>query len=162
MVLGIFAFMLAFMNLIRVHLGRIFRKGKNQTISLLFLISAIACLTIVMIQGPEGIISQQILNGVLIPGESALLGLTALSLTIAGMRILRSRRGPNSILFILMTIIFLVGMVPYMQVFGRFSDFFQNALATAGMRGIVIGVALGTTLTGLRVIFGTTRPYSDD
>ena len=31
----------------------------------------------------------------------------------------------------------------------------------AGMRGILLGVALGTLATGLRVLLGVDRPYAD-
>jgi len=32
---------------------------------------------------------------------------------------------------------------------------------TAGARGIILGVALGTVATGLRVLLGIDRPYSE-
>jgi hypothetical protein len=35
----------------------------------------------------------------------------------------------------------------------------QHILALGGARGILIGVALGTLVTGLRVIVGAHRPY---
>ena len=34
-----------------------------------------------------------------------------------------------------------------------------NILSTSGARGILIGVGLGTLLTGLRVLMGADRPY---
>jgi hypothetical protein len=34
-----------------------------------------------------------------------------------------------------------------------------QVLALGGARGILIGVALGTLTTGLRVLFGADRPY---
>jgi hypothetical protein len=37
----------------------------------------------------------------------------------------------------------------------------QQVLALGGARGILIGVALGTLTTGLRVLFGADRPYGD-
>ena len=33
--------------------------------------------------------------------------------------------------------------------------------ATAGARGVILGVALGATATGLRIIMGVDRPYGD-
>ena len=35
----------------------------------------------------------------------------------------------------------------------------QHVFALGGARGILIGVALGTLTTGLRVLFGVDRPY---
>ena len=33
--------------------------------------------------------------------------------------------------------------------------------ALAGTRGIILGVALGTVVTGLRLLMGIDRPYSE-
>jgi hypothetical protein len=38
-------------------------------------------------------------------------------------------------------------------------NFLVHGLASGGARGILIGVALGTIATGLRVIIGSDRPY---
>jgi len=162
MVIGVFAFLLASLNLLRVHLSRIVHRSKNSIASVILLLSASASLVIVLTQKPEGNLSQQILTGLLIPGESTLMALTAVTLTLAGMRILRERRNVGSVLFIFVTILVLVGTVPYITILGTISNWIQNVLATGGMRSIVMGVALGTTITGLRVLFGTTRPHSDD
>ena len=35
----------------------------------------------------------------------------------------------------------------------------EGAVAEGGARGLLIGIALGTLLTGLRVLFGMDRPY---
>ena len=37
--------------------------------------------------------------------------------------------------------------------------FVTHVLASAGARGILIGVALGTITTGLRILIGADRPY---
>ena len=34
-----------------------------------------------------------------------------------------------------------------------------HSVASGGARGILIGVALGTLTTGLRILFGADRPY---
>jgi hypothetical protein len=36
---------------------------------------------------------------------------------------------------------------------------FVNMFSSGGARGLLIGVALGTLLTSLRVLFGIDRPY---
>jgi hypothetical protein len=46
---------------------------------------------------------------------------------------------------------------------GVLNDFvrpwFQHVLGMGGARGILIGVALGTLTTGLRILLGAERPY---
>jgi len=37
--------------------------------------------------------------------------------------------------------------------------FIAQVMAGAGARGILLGMALGTLTTGLRILFGADRPY---
>ena len=142
---------------------RIIHQPKERITSIILLISAIATLVIVVIQGPEGFISQYVVQHILIPGESALLALTAVTLVLAGMRIFRKRRDVYSVIFLIVVVLALFGTVPYFYI--TFIDIvlsLLNSAAVAGMRGLLLGVVLGTTLTGLRVIFGIDRPHSDE
>ncbi len=165
LIIGIFALFLAFLNLIRVHLARVGRKGKNQITSILIVASAVASVAIISLQysqTKESSFSSQLLHNFLVPGESALLGLTAITLTLAGMRALQTPQRIGPLVFIGIATLILIGTVPYLSPLGSIAAWIQAIPATGGMRGILIGVALGTTLTGLRIIFGTTRPHSDD
>ena len=69
-----------------------------------------------------------------------------------------------SIVFIATALLMLVASatLPFGEV-GALNDFlrpwFQHVLALGGARGILIGVALGTLTTGLRVLLGNERPY---
>lgn len=163
-VLGAFALLVAYLSVLRVHLTRLFYQKKNKFTSLLVVIAALASLAIVVWQGVEGRWPQQLINVVLVPGESALLALTAVTLIVAGMRIFRIRRNAGGIVFIVTAVFVLLTTVAYTL----YPDIlitlrqFVDAIATAGMRGIVMGVALGVTLTGLRIIFGIDRPHSDE
>jgi hypothetical protein len=175
-VLGSFAFIVAYANLLQVHFTRLrrFRKPdgalsatsimKSMT-SLLVIISALGSLALVIWQGPGGEWSQRLLDALLIPGESTLLALTAVTLILAGMRMLRTHRKAESFLFIVTAVIFLLGTVPYggnksPGGIGYLAGIFQT-LAMPGIRGLILGSALGITLTGLRIIFGVDHPHSD-
>ena len=48
------------------------------------------------------------------------------------------------------------GAIPLVSDFSRWVT---EVLALGGARGILIGVSLGILTTGLRVLFGTDRPY---
>jgi hypothetical protein len=107
-----------------------------------------------------GIWGQNVMRAVLVPGESALLALTAVTLLAAGVRALRNRRTFSSLLFMLVVVLMLVRAVP-VPVVGDISNWIERVLATAGMRGLLLGVALGSIIAGLRAIF-VTRPYVDE
>ncbi|MGC9394143.1 MAG: hypothetical protein ACP5J4_04755 [Anaerolineae bacterium] len=163
-ILSAFALIVAYLNLLRVHLLRLTGARKKKFTSLLVVLSALGTLILVLVQGIEGVLTQQVLNAVLIPGESALLALTAVTLIVAGMRILRARRTAGAIIFIIAAGIILLTTVAY-SVYPNVLSVLRegvDTLATAGMRGLVMGVALGVTLTGLRILLGIDRPHSDE
>lgn len=163
-VLAAFALIVAYLSLLRVHLLRLTTARKKKFTSLLVIASALGVLALVLMEGVEGALTQQVLTAVLIPGESALLALTAVTLIVAGMRILRARRTAGAVVFVVAASLILLTTVAYSLYPHVLAALRQgvNGLATAGMRGLVIGVALGVTLTGLRILLGIDRPYSDE
>ncbi|MCD4739050.1 MAG: hypothetical protein K8R89_07315 [Anaerolineae bacterium] len=165
MVLGAFAFFLAFLNLLRANLARLNRKGRGRFPSLLIVISALGTVILVMWellwQGSSGVWSQYLVRNFLVPGESALLALTAITLLLSGLRILRVRRDFNSVLFLTVALLLLLKTVPTGGVLRDLATWVERVLALAGMRGLIIGVALGALLSGLRTLF-VTRPYIEE
>lgn len=167
---GAFAFILAYLQLLRVHLTRLKRGSKSKLPSLLIVLAALGSFILVFWQGPVSPVSQALLRGFLAPGQSALFALTAITLLLSGMRLLKVRRSVGSVLFLAIVLVVLLGSIPvalapYQGVMGTLvgvADWLQRVPALAGMRGLALGVALGILLTGLRVLFGTTRPHSDD
>lgn len=161
-VLGAFALLLGYGNLLKVHLARIFKKeSKNRISSFLLIAAALATLGLVLVQGPESTWVQVLVESVLIPGESALLALTAVTLVLSGMSLLRKRWHINSALFIAVATLTLFSAIPI--VFPRVLEVilqFFDAAATGGMRGLLLGVVLGSLMTGLRIILGIDRPHS--
>ncbi|HOT92282.1 MAG TPA: hypothetical protein PLJ78_13840 [Anaerolineae bacterium] len=163
-VLAVFAMLLAFLSLLRVHLLRLTRVRKNKFTSFLIIFSALGTLILVLAQGAEGQGTQWVLHKILAPGESALLALTAVTLIAAGMRLMRVRRTAGSIVFVVTAALVLLTTVIYNVYPDIFAVLRQgvDVLTMAGMRGLLFGVALGGTLTGLRVILGFDRPHSDE
>ena len=71
-VLAAFALIVAYLSLLRVHLLRLTSARRKKFTSLLVVVSALGTLVLVLVQGVEGVWTQQVLTSVLIPGESAL------------------------------------------------------------------------------------------
>ena len=162
-VLTVFAFILAYSSVLKIHISRIAHKQKDSIASAILLLSALAALVIVIVQGPDGTIPQFMVQHILVPGESALIALTAVTLILAGIQLFRTRRDVYGILFFAVVTLVLLSTVPYF--YSVFMDMVIKLLgsaATAGIRGLLLGVVLGTTLTGLRILFGMDRPYSHE
>ena len=51
-----------------------------------------------------------------------------------------------------------LGLVPALP---KLKDWILEVPTMAGVRGILLGVALGALLTGVRLLLGLERPYSD-
>lgn len=161
-VVAAFALVLAYWNLLRVHAGRLFRKGeKRRFSSLILLVAALGSLIVVLIQGPNSALAQGWIQTVLVPGQSALLAVTAVTLALAGMRAFGTRRRVESVLFVAVAVIMLLTTVPLVYpVFVEHVLQFVEAAGTGGMRGLLLGVTLGIVMTGLRVVLGIDRPHS--
>ena len=162
------AVMIGIGNLFSVHLQKIRerRPGSVNSVILLFF------MLITMIFGllPFWDLSwepfqKMMLDGIMIPAEISLMAVLAVTLLYASVRLLRVRADWASILFLATTLIILLGLgpLPYIGQLPFMSDTLRplvaNVLATGGARGILIGVALGTLTTGLRILFGADRPY---
>jgi hypothetical protein len=163
-VLGTFALLLAYVNILRVHLKRLVDKRTSHSIaSGVLLVSAITSLAIVIWQGAEGPITQIVLQDVLVPGQAALLALTAVTLVLGGMRLLQSRRRITSVIFFAVAFLMLISAVPF--IYPQALDVvlgLVTAGGVAGMRGLLIGVVFGVTMTGLKIIVGVDRPHSNE
>jgi hypothetical protein len=102
-----------------------------------------------------------------IPVEAGLLAVLGLVLFSASLRLIRTQGWtPLSISFLLSAVITLVfdsGVLPvasgsaFAQVIG-----FLRRLPLAGARGILIGMALGGLMVGLRVLLTLDRPYGEE
>lgn len=151
-------------NLFSVHLQKIRERRPGSIYSLVLLVfmllSAVASLAPLLKP-----IQTMLLDGIMVPVEISLIALLATTLVYSGIRLLRVRGDLPSILFLAtaLVILFSIGPLPYIGKLPFVSDwlrpFISNALATGGARGILIGVALGTLTTGLRILIGIDRPY---
>lgn len=151
-------------NLISVHTDKIRRGEKGSTYSALLVIGLAATLIFGMLLRPQHDAMQIVLNGIIVPTEAALMGVLTVSLLYAAIRLLRRRADMMSIIFLVTAALLFLGSatlpfgdIPLIGTLIR--PWVSQILALGGARGILIGVALGTMTTGLRVLFGMDRPY---
>jgi hypothetical protein len=151
-------------NLAAVQIEKIRAQQKGSVYGALLVISLLATfLGFGIWAGPESPGMLFAVNAVIIPVEASLMAILAVTLIYASIRLLRRRVDVVSVLFLLVAVIFLIAIIPTPA--GTINALQQFILQVAGMfsrggaRGLLIGIALGTLLTGLRVLIAVDRPY---
>lgn len=151
-------------NLFSVHLQKIRERKRGAIYSIILLVSMLITMMASIVPGFAPFQSM-LLNGIMVPVEISLMAVLAVTLIYASVRMLRANANYQNLLFIITTLLILVGTGPWplvgqMPIIGDIlRPLISQVLASGGARGILIGVALGTLTTGLRILFGTDRPY---
>ncbi len=168
--LAAFALLVGVLNLAGTHLKKVTTRQRGAGYSIVLLISMLLTLALVGIDlaggenGPAGFWSLWLFKNIQMPIEISLIAVLAIVLVIMAARLLGRRPNTFSIIFLLTVVIVLLGSVPLYH-FGSSAPLTTlrglavNLLAVGGMRGLLLGVALGTIATGLRVLMGADRPY---
>ncbi|MBT3321015.1 MAG: hypothetical protein HN392_01895 [Anaerolineae bacterium] len=151
-------------NLLSIHFKKIMGKEKGRIYSLLLIASLIITLALGIFLGTDSPTMQSIFNAIILPVESSLLAIMAVTLIYAGIRLLRHRNDLTAMIFLFFALITMLGAapLPFFQiplVGDLIRPWVVGVLATSGARGILLGVGLGTLLTGLRILIGADRPY---
>jgi hypothetical protein len=150
-------------NLFSVHLQKIRARKRGYLYSFVLLFFMLVTLLFGVTLSSTSTwqpFENVLLNGIMVPVEVSLLAVLAVTLVYTSIRMLRWRANLSAFLFIITTLLVLLGFGPWPLV-GKIplvGDITQ-VLASGGARGILIGVALGTLTTGLRILFGADRPY---
>lgn len=153
-------------NLVFVQMEKVRSRNKNGLYGGVLIISLIFTFGLGLVYNPDHSYMQAVVNAIIIPVEASLLAILAVTLIYASIRLLRRRTDMMSVIFLISAVLFLLAVMPtpfalnsYVQIFQNFILDFAGMFSRGGARGLLIGVALGTLLTGLRVLFGIDRPY---
>lgn len=161
MVMSAAALLVGVFNLLSVHSKKV-GEGKGMVNSIALIIALVLTFVIKFFD-QEILPSDWLLSNLIIPVESALMGVLVITLTYAAVRLVSQRPNAYSVIFILTAVLTLAAGTAYGLQMGFIRDvvkpFIIQVLASAGARGILIGVALGTITTGLRILMGFDRPY---
>ncbi len=161
------AIVMGFVHLMYVHVRRIGR-GKGVFYSIVLIMAALATLAVLIIERISGDqrFTRLIFDNVIVSTQSALGALLAVFLALAAFRMLWRRRSMGGVWFLLSAFVVLITQVP-LPVFGDTPNALSlarsvlDAITTGGMRGLVLGVAIGTLATAFRVLFFIDRPQSE-
>jgi len=165
-----FSSILGVINVLTVHVGKLTSQESGWFYSLVLILSAIAVLVIgigELVFPPEeglwGPLMAPVFEWVIAPLQAAAAGLLVFILTYAAYRILRLKRRASVFIFLLSASVILVSHVRlsgWGTSLQNLRDIWLSWLAIPGLRAVLIGVALGVTMTALRLIMGIDRPQS--
>jgi len=145
-------------NLLSVHVSRVGRRKKGAIYSFILVISFTAVIVSYAVDRDS---SMMLLETVQISVESALAGLLFFALVFGAYRMMRYKVTGWGILFISAVLLVLLGSLPLTELepVTDVRDWVMNIPVSAGGRGILMGIALATVVTGVRVLIGQDRSY---
>jgi hypothetical protein len=158
------AAVIGIINLVVVHVHKATQPPKRDPFSMVFLVAFLLTLAAAAVLEPSSPEFQRIMLAIQVPVESSLMALLAVVLAFTSLRLLQRRKGTLSILFLISAVLFLIlgsGFLTSTDLPSPIKEIiaFANRLPSAGGRGILLGIALGSLTAGLRVLLGADRPY---
>jgi hypothetical protein len=167
--LAAIALVLGVLNLLAIHTQRA-ASGSN-------LYSGILVITMLAVFGLAVTDALAITSGgvgmafdwIQVPLETALASLMAFFLLFLGFHMLRRQRSWKAVLFWATAVLILLGsalttttLLPaaVRDLFGQIQNVINNIIVIAGMRGLLIGIALGVITMSLRLLLGLDQPYN--
>jgi len=167
-IVAAFALFLGLLNILRTHTRRIGQRQAGRGYSLVLLLAMLLVLVVGLPPGasqptgPSQSIVQWIFETVQLPVQASLSALLVFFVLAAAYRVLLVR-SVESTLMLVVALVVLAGQVTtgLSPVLPELKDWILDVPVLAGVRGILLGVALGVLLTGLRLLLGFERPYSD-
>jgi hypothetical protein len=159
-IVAAFAMILGFFNVLIVHLNKILRFKQGWFYSIFLVLTMMIVLILGLIEGPQGSLTSRIFQYVLFPLQATIFSLLAFFVASAAYRAFRLRNWESALL-VITGVIVLLGQVPLWEALTSFKEWILGVPSMASARGILLGVALGTVATGLRVLLGIDRPYSE-
>lgn len=167
-ILAAVALLVGVANLARVHSKKLVTGQRGAGYSLVLLLSLGLTIVVAALLGPTSSWAAWLFNNIQRPVESSLMSILAVTLALAAARLLRRRLNLFTGIFLATVILALISRatlpgldIPALSEAAGWIDWLVRTPAVAGARGILLGVALGTVATGLRVLLGADRPYED-
>jgi hypothetical protein len=168
-ILAAAALLLGLVNMLSVHWNKVGGQEKGWPYSAVLLLALLTTFILGLVFGPDSTLLLALFNDIQQPVEASLVALLAVTLTLAGFRLVARRRSLPALVFAISALIVLGGTGPWLlggdgELFltvGELRAWWSQVWAAGGARGLLLGVALGATMTGLRVLLAADRPYGD-
>jgi hypothetical protein len=159
-IIAALTFVIGVLNLLFVNGLRILR-GRTWSARLSSLVIFASFVITLFLYIADRALSLQALEQIQVPLESALASLLFFVLVYGGFRILRGRVTAARMLFVISVLLVLTASLPLDNATWLQSglDWLLDVPVNAGARGILLGIALATIVTGTRILIGQDRSY---
>jgi hypothetical protein len=157
------ALLLGFVRLLNLHLRRVQqRKNGYSLVALIVAIGVFVALVADRLSNFSLGASAFVFNAIIAPIQSSLGALLAIFLGVAAVRMAQRRRTWGTLWFLVSAIVVLLTQIPvspdsFLLPIRQLLD----ALTLGGLRGLLLGVALGTLAVAFRVLLAIDRPQSE-
>ena len=171
-ILAAIALLLGILNLFTVHIRRLV-SDKNLYSGILIISMLLVFVASFTDELGLNIVGEDavgfLFNYVQLPLEAALASLLAFFLLFAAVNLVRRRRSFKTVLFLSAIIFALAGnVIPRISIIPEViargisngSTIIDSLIVTSGVRGLIIGVALGSVMLSIRLLLGMERPYN--
>jgi len=164
------ALLVGVFNLASTHAKKI-RQGDGSVYSTITVLALLITLLVGLYdlvmtywQGAPGLQwTRWLFENIQLPIETSLMAVLVVSLTFAATRLLVRRFSFMSGVFVLFVFVLLITAIPAVAarvgLIAEIRSWILGVPAVGGARGILLGVALGTIATGIRILMGADRPY---
>lgn len=156
------AVLIGLLNLYNVHIRRVVTRGRGLGYSIVLLVAA-SLVLILWLTGQDAS-NRALLETVQVALESALGGLVFFALVYGAYRLMRRGVTVSGIVFTIVLLIVLLGALPGQRgdtVITSVRAWLLSVPVSAGERGLLLGIALATVVTGVRVLAGQDRNLRD-
>jgi hypothetical protein len=158
--------LVAILNLIfRIHWKKIRESTQNRLFSIVVVAAFLVTFGVGVLLGPSNPGFQKVVTSIQVPIESSLMAVLAVTMSISSLRLLQRQRNWMGFTFFVSVVLFLIfnsGILAFASDIPILQDILSafHQVPTAGARGILIGIALGSLVTGIRVLIGSDQPYN--
>lgn len=163
-VLSAVAMLVGIVNLVGTHLRKITQRKHKDLYSIFLLIAFVITFILGLILSPADQGFQHVVTSIQIPIETSLLALLTIILLFASLFIIKNKKGYFVVVFFISILVFLTIQLVFTNPSAHsqaLNNIIQliSKIPMAGARGILLGIAIGSLATGLRVLLGADRPY---
>lgn len=154
------------LNVLAVHWHKVRHLQPGWVYSLFLWLGFGVMLATGLAAGPDGELISLIFKHVQFPLQATIFSLLAFFVATAAYRAFRLRN-LESLAFLLVAVIVLLGQIPgwgldaLRETLPWAREWILSVMSLGGARGILLGVALGTIVVGIRLLIGIDRPYAD-